>query len=479
MSDSLIGHDRYESPLCSRYASQDMMYIFSPDKKFMTWRQLWIALARKEKELGLSITDQQIAQMEDNLSPIPYDRAAHWEKILRHDVMAHIHAYGEQCPDARPIIHLGATSCYVGDNTDLILMREAMQLLRDKVVAVLLALADAAEQYRNTPTLGYTHFQPAQLTTVGKRITLWMQELLLDLEELDFRIETLPFLGSKGTTGTQASFLELFGGDHEKVKALDVGIAKAFGFDRLVPVSGQTYSRKIDAAVLSTLSGLAQSASKFATDMRLLSHLKEVEEPFEGGQVGSSAMPYKRNPMRCERICALARFVIADVQNTAMTAASQWMERTLDDSANKRLSVPEAFLACDAILNIYQNVARGLTVHEAVIGKHVMEELPFMITENILMDAVMKGGDRQTLHEKIRVHSVAAGAVVKDQGLPNDLVARIAGDPAFGLTEEEILAGCDPRRYVGRAPQQVEEFLAAVRPMLKRYQAADCEALSV
>lgn len=463
-------NNTYESPLCSRYASSKMQYIFSPDKKFTTWHKLWIALARAEMKLGLPVTREQIDEMEAHAGEIDYEYAAEMEKKLRHDVMAHVHAFGRQCPKAMPIIHLGATSCYVGDNTDMILMREGLELIREELVNVISRLADFADKYKEVPTLGFTHFQPAQLTTVGKRATLWINDLLMDLNEIEYRISTLKLLGSKGTTGTQASFLELFDGDHEKCVELERLIAEEMGFDACVPVSGQTYSRKIDAGVLSTLSGIAQSAGKFATDMRLLSHLKELEEPFESNQIGSSAMPYKRNPMRCERICSLARYVIADAQNPAMTSYNQWFERTLDDSANKRISVPEAFLAVDALLNIYINVASGIRVYEKVIEKHINEELPFMATENIMMDAVKKGGNRQELHERIRIHSIAAGAVVKEQGLPNDLVKRIAADPLFGLTEEEIIANLDAHAYVGRAPQQVTGFLENdVRPILKRY----------
>ena len=460
----------YESPLSSRYASDEMQYIFSPDKKFSTWRKLWVALARAEMELGLPVTQEQIQEMEAHLTDIDYDLAAQKEKELRHDVMAHIHTFGTLCPKAMPIIHLGATSCYVGDNTDVIIMREGLELIRDKLVRVLSNLSQFALKYKALPTLGFTHFQAAQLVTVGKRATLWMNELLMDLEEIEYRIANLKLLGCKGTTGTQASFLELFEGDHEKCKELDRRIAKEMGFEASVPVSGQTYSRKVDSAIVSTLSGIAQSASKFATDMRLLCHLKEVEEPFEKNQIGSSAMPYKRNPMRCERICSLARYVIADAGNPAITAATQWFERTLDDSANKRISVPEAFLAVDAILNIYWNVASGLVVHPKVIEKHVLEELPFMASENIMMDAVMRGGDRQELHERIRVLSQEAGRNVKDLGLSNNLIDLIAADPAFGMTREELTAHLEPSRYIGRCPEQVEEFLAQeVRPVLDRY----------
>lgn len=463
----------YESPLSSRYASDEMQYIFSPDKKFSTWRRLWVALARAEMELGLPITPAQVEELEAHLTDIDYEAAAQYEKKLRHDVMAHVHTYGECCPNAMPIIHLGATSCYVGDNTDIILMREALCLVRDKLVRVLDALAKFADQYKALPTLGFTHFQPAQLVTVGKRATLWMNELLMDLDEVDYRISHLQLLGSKGTTGTQASFLELFEGDHEKCRELERKVAHEMGFSSTVPVSGQTYSRKVDTAVLSTLSGIAQSASKFATDLRLLCHLKEVEEPFEKNQIGSSAMPYKRNPMRCERICALARYVMVDALNPAITAAGQWFERTLDDSANKRLSVPEAFLAVDAILNIYANVASGLVVHEKVIERHILEELPFMASENIMMDAVKRGGNRQELHERIRVLSQEAGRNVKDKGLSNNLIDLIAADPMFGMSKEELTAHLEPARYIGRCPEQVSEFLDnSVRPVLEKYAAA-------
>ena len=468
-----MSNSRYESPLSSRYASDEMQYIFSPDKKFTTWRRLWVALARAEMELGLPVTQEQVDELAAHIDDIDYDKAAAYEKKLRHDVMAHVHTYGDACPKAMPIIHLGATSCYVGDNTDIILMREALCLVRDKLVQVLGHLAEFAERYKALPTLGFTHFQPAQLVTVGKRATLWMNELLMDLEEVEYRISSLKLLGSKGTTGTQASFLELFEGDHAKCRALEEKIAAEMGFDAVVPVSGQTYSRKVDAAVIATLSGIAQSASKFATDLRLLCHLKEVEEPFEKNQIGSSAMPYKRNPMRCERICALARYVMADAMNPAITAATQWFERTLDDSANKRLSVPEAFLAVDAILNIYANVAGGLVVHEKVIERHIMEELPFMASENIMMDAVKRGGNRQELHERIRVLSQEAGANVKDRGLSNNLIDLIADDPMFGMSRAELTAHLEPSRYIGRCPEQVEEFLQnCVRPVLDKYAGA-------
>ena len=468
-----MNKSNYESPLSSRYASDEMQYIFSPDKKFSTWRRLWIALARAEMELGLPVTQEQIDEMQAHVTDIDYQLAAQKEQELRHDVMAHIHAFGTQCPKAMPIIHLGATSCYVGDNTDVILMREGLCLIRDKLVKVLHHLARFAEQYKALPTLGFTHFQAAQLVTVGKRATLWMYDLLLDLEEVEHRIGALKLLGCKGTTGTQASFLELFEGDHEKCKELDRRIAQEMGFSDSVPVSGQTYSRKVDAAVLGALSGIAQSASKFANDVRLLCHLKEIEEPFEHKQIGSSAMPYKRNPMRCERICALARYVMADVTNPAFTAATQWFERTLDDSANKRISVPEAFLAVDAILNIYSNVAAGLVVHEKVIERHIMEELPFMASENIMMDAVKRGGNRQELHERIRVHALEAGRNVKDLGLSNNLLDLIAADPIFGMTREELTAHMEPSRYIGRCPQQVTDFLnTCIRPVLDAHRSA-------
>ena len=462
--------DTYESPLASRYASREMLYIFSPDKKFTTWRRLWIALARAEMELGLPITQAQIDEMEREKDNIDYELAARKEKELRHDVMAHIHAYGTLCPNAMPIIHLGATSCYVGDNTDIIIMREGLQLIRDKLVRILDKLGRFAAAYKALPTLGYTHYQAAQMVTVGKRATLWMNELLMDLDEVEYRLANLKMLGCKGTTGTQASFLELFAGDQEKVLQLDKKIAAEMGFDLVQPVSGQTYTRKVDSAILATLSGIAQSAHKFATDLRLLCHMKEIEEPFEKNQVGSSAMPYKRNPMRSERICALARYVIADSMNPAMTSSLQWFERTLDDSANKRISVSEAFLAVDSILNLYENVASNLVVHPKVIEKHIMEELPFMATENILMDAVKKGGNRQELHERIRMHSLAAGSQVKDEGKPNDLLERIAADPAFGLTKEDVMKHLDPADYIGCCPQQVDRFLAeCVQPVLDKY----------
>lgn len=460
-------NDRYESPLCSRYASEEMMYLFSPDKKFKTWRRLWIALARAEKKLGLPITDEQIEELEIHKDSINYDVAQQREKEVRHDVMAHVYAYGQQCPKAAGIIHLGATSCYVGDNTDLIIMREALLLVKKKVLNVVALLRDFAKRYQAMPTLGFTHFQPAQLTTVGKRACLWLHDLLLDLEDLEHVIGGLKLLGSKGTTGTQASFMELFEGDHEKIKRMEELISQEMGFDSVYPVSGQTYSRKIDSKVLNVLGGIAQSAYKFANDLRLLQNLKEIEEPFEKSQIGSSAMAYKRNPMRSERICGLARYVIVDALNPAITASTQWFERTLDDSANKRLSVSEAFLAIDAILNIYINVTGGLVVYEKVITQHVQNELPFMATENIMMDAVKKGGDRQALHERIRVHSMEAARQVKMEGKPNDLIDRIAADPVFQLSREELDKILKPEQFIGRAQEQVREFLRDdVEPVL-------------
>ena len=452
-------YDRYESPLSERYASREMQYIFSPDMKFKTWRRLWIALAETEKELGLDITDEQIEELKAAKDDINYDVAKAREALVRHDVMSHVYAYGQQCPNAKGIIHLGATSCYVGDNTDVIIMREALYLVRKKLINVIAELAKFADQYKNLPTLAFTHFQPAQPTTVGKRATLWLLELTMDLEDIDHIISQLKLLGSKGTTGTQASFLELFDGDHEKCKEADRRIAKKMGFEACFPVSGQTYSRKLDSRVLNVLAGIAQSAHKFSNDIRLLQHLKEIEEPFEKNQTGSSAMAYKRNPMRSERIASLSRYVMSDVMNTAMTAANQWFERTLDDSANKRLSVPEGFLAIDGILDLYMNVVDGLVVYPKVIEQRLMSELPFMATENIMMDAVKAGGDRQELHERIRVHSMEAGRMVKVEGKKNDLLERIANDPAFNMTMEQLQAIMKPENFVGRAPQQVEEFL--------------------
>ncbi len=460
----------YESPFSARYASKEMQYLFSAQKKFSTWRRLWVALAKAEKELGLDITDEQINEMESHVDDINFDVAKAREKEVRHDVMSHIYAYGKQCPKAAPIIHLGATSCYVGDNTDVIIMRDAMQLILKKLVGVIANLSDFALQYKDMPCLGYTHLQPAQTTTVGKRATLWINELYCDVKELRFRLAELKLLGSKGTTGTQASFMELFGGDGEKVKKMEKLICREFGFDAYVPVSGQTYSRKVDAGILSTLSQIAQSAYKFSNDMRLLQSFKEMEEPFEKNQVGSSAMPYKRNPMRCERISALARYIITDSLNPAFTAGTQWFERTLDDSANKRIAVAEAFLACDGMLDIMLNVTDGLVVYPKMIRARLMNELPFMASENIMMDAVKKGGNRQELHERIRVHSIAAGKNVKEEGGKNDLIERILADPAFGLSAEEVEKSLTPEHYVGRAPQQVEEFIAEyIRPLLEEF----------
>ena len=461
-------NDRYQSPLSERYASKEMQYIFSPDKKFKTWRRLWIALAQTEQELGLPITDEQIQELIAAKDDINYDVAKAREAEVRHDVMSHVYAYGQQCPNAKGIIHLGATTCYVGDNTDIIIMREALRLVRKKLINVIAELAKFADTYKNQPTLAFTHFQPAQPTTVGKRATLWLLDLTMDLNDLDYILSQLKLLGSKGTTGTQASFLELFDGDHEKCKEADRRIAQKMGFDGCYPVSGQTYSRKVDSRVLNVIAGIAQSAHKFSNDIRLLQHLKEIEEPFEKHQIGSSAMAYKRNPMRSERIASLSRYVMSDVMNTSMTAATQWFERTLDDSANKRLSIPEGFLAIDGILDLYMNVVDGLVVYPKVIEQHLMNELPFMATENIMMDAVKAGGDRQELHERIRVHSMEAGKVVKTEGKPNDLLERIAADPAFGMTMEQLQAIMKPENFVGRAPQQVEEFLANdIAPILE------------
>lgn len=463
--------DRYQSPLSERYASKEMQYIFSPDMKFRTWRKLWIALAETERELGLPITEEQIAEMKDHQDDINYDVAKERESVVRHDVMSHVYAYGVQCPKAKGIIHLGATSCYVGDNTDIIIMREALYLVRKKLINVIAELAKFADEYKALPTLGFTHFQPAQPTTVGKRATLWMQEFLLDLEDLNHVIDTLKLLGSKGTTGTQASFLELFNGDHATVDKLDPMIAEKMGFPACYPVSGQTYSRKVDTRVLNVLAGIAASAHKFSNDIRLLQHLKEVEEPFEKTQIGSSAMAYKRNPMRSERIASLSRYVLADALNPAITSSTQWFERTLDDSANKRLSVPEGFLAVDGILDLCLNVVDGLVVYPKVIEKHLMAELPFMATENIMMDAVKAGGDRQELHEKIRTLSMEAGRNVKEKGLDNNLLELIAADPSFNLTLDELKKSMDPSKYTGRAKEQVESFLnEVVTPILREYQ---------
>ncbi len=462
--------DGYISPLSTRYASREMQYLFSENHKFRTWRQLWIALAKAERQLGLPITQEQIDQLEAHANNINYDVAEAREKLVRHDVMSHVYAYGQQCPDAEAIIHLGATSCYVGDNTDILILRDAMSLVARKIVQVLRNLSAFARQYKDLPCLGYTHLQPAQLTTVGKRATLWMNELVMDLENLEFQLDTLRLRGVKGTTGTQASFMELFEGDEAKVRELDRLVAEQMGFSKCVAVCGQTYSRKTDAYVLSALSGVAQSACKFANDLRILQSFEEMEEPFEKNQIGSSAMPYKRNPMRSERICALARYVIQDAVNPAMTAATQWMERTLDDSANKRIAVSEAFLAVDAILEIYINVTAGLVVYDRVVRRRVMEKLPFMATENIMMEAVKRGGNRQELHEALREHSHAAARKVKLEGGANDLIDRIVADPIFPLTREEIDAQMAPEKYVGRAPSQVTEFLEGeIAPILARY----------
>ena len=466
--------EKYISPFSTRYASKDMQYIFSEKFKFTTWRKLWVALAKAEKQLGLDISDEQIAELEANVDNVNFEVAEAREKEVRHDVMSHVYAYGKQCPKAEPIIHLGATSCYVGDNTDVIILREASRIVLQKCAQVLKNLSDFALKYKDMPCLGYTHLQPAQLVTVGKRATLWAYELAQDVEELEFRVSRLLLLGSKGTTGTQASFTELFDGDDEKIKKMEELIAKEMGFDGVVPVSGQTYSRKVDAYFLSALSGIAQSAHKFATDLRLLQSFEEMEEPFEKNQIGSSAMPYKRNPMRSERICALARYVIADSVNPAFTAATQWMERTLDDSANKRVSVAEAFLAVDAILNIYINVTSGLVVYPKVVERRVMEKLPFMATENIMMLSVKKGGNRQELHEKLRVHSHAASYKVKMEGGVNDLIERICADDAFPVTYEEIQKELDPKLYIGRCAGQVTEFVETViSPILSKYYVGD------
>ena len=460
--------DRYVSPLSERYASKEMQYIFSPDMKFRTWRKLWIALAETEKELGLNITDEQIEELKAHAEDINYDVAKERERLVRHDVMSHVYAYGVQCPKAKGIIHLGATSCYVGDNTDIIVMTEALKLVKKKLVNVLAELAKFADEYKNQPTLAFTHFQPAQPTTVGKRATLWMQEFCLDLEDLDYVLGSMKLLGSKGTTGTQASFLELFDGDQETIDKIDPMIAQKMGFTACVAVSGQTYSRKTDTRVLNVLAGIAASAHKFSNDIRLLQHLKEVEEPFEKTQIGSSAMAYKRNPMRSERIASLSRYVMVDALNPAITSATQWFERTLDDSANKRLSVPEGFLAIDGILDLCLNVVDGLVVYPKVIEKHMMAELPFMATENIMMDAVKAGGDRQELHERIRVLSMEAGKHVKEEGKENNLLELIAADPAFNMTLEELQKSMEPSRYVGRAPRQVDNFLKnVVNPILE------------
>ena len=460
-------NDRYQSPLSERYASKEMQYIFSPDMKFKTWRKLWIALAEFEMELGLNITQEQIDELKAHADDINYDVAKEREKLVRHDVMSHVYAYGQQCPKAKGIIHLGATSCYVGDNTDIIIMTEALKLVRKKLINVINELAKFADKYKSQPTLAFTHFQPAQPTTVGKRATLWLMELKLDLDDLNYMIDSMMLLGSKGTTGTQASFLELFEGDHEKIKELENKIAKKMGFEKCFPVSGQTYSRKMDTRVLNVVAGIAASAHKFSNDIRLLQHLKEIEEPFEKNQIGSSAMAYKRNPMRSERIASLANYVMVTALNPAITSATQWFERTLDDSANKRLSVPECFLAIDGILDLYLNVVDGLVVYPKVIEKRLMSELPFMATENIMMDAVKAGGDRQEMHEKIRTLSMEAGKNVKEKGLDNNLLELIANDPSFNMSLEDLQKTMDPSKYVGRSPEQVEEFLRdEIQPIL-------------
>ena len=460
-------HSAYISPFSTRYASKDMQFIFSEDNKFRTWRKLWVALAKAEKAQGLAITDEQIAELEAHQDDINYEDAQRRERECRHDVMSHVYAYGLQCPKAKGILHLGATSCYVGDNTDVIIMKQGLQLIRRKMLNVLDKLTKFADEYKAMPCLAYTHIQPAQLTTVGKRATLWMNELYMDYLELEHRLDSLALLGSKGTTGTQASFMELFGGDEEKIRQLERDIAQQMGFDRVVPVSGQTYSRKMDYFVVSTLSGIAQTASKFSYDLRLLQSFKEMEEPFEKQQIGSSAMPYKRNPMRSERISALSRYVMVDTLNAAITSATQFFERTLDDSANRRIAVSESFLGVDAILNVMLNVCDGLVVYPKVIHARVMNELPFMATENIMMDAVKKGGDRQLLHEKLRVHSQAAARVVKEEGGKNDLIDRIVADPAFMVTREEVEAILEPANFIGRSKEQVEEFLSElILPLL-------------
>ncbi len=456
-----MASNTYNSPLGSRYASKEMLWLFSDDCRYSTFRKLWVALAESEHELGLPVTSAQVEQLKAHVDDIDYEVVAKKEKEIRHDVMAHVYAYGVVCPDAKGIIHLGATSCYVTDNADMIIYRDAMRLLENKLQAVIANLADFAKQYRALPTLGFTHFQPAQPTTVGKRACLWAQDFIADLDDLQYVLGGMKLLGNKGTTGTQASFLELFEGDHEKVKELEQRIAQKMGFEKVFAVSGQTYPRKEDARLCNVLAGIAQSAYRFANDLRLLQHLKEVEEPFEKSQVGSSAMAYKRNPMRSERICSLSRYIMTDALNPLLTASVQWLERTLDDSANRRIAVAEAFLAADAVLNILINVTQGMVVYPKVIRKHLMENLPFIATENILMEAVKRGGDRQELHEHIREHSMAAARVMKEEGGTCDLLERIAADPAFGMTMDEMLAVLQPENYVGRAPQQVDEFLAS------------------
>ncbi len=470
----------YESPLTSRYASREMQALFSPDKKFRTWRKLWVALAESQMELGLDISKDQVDELKKNQDNINYDIAQAREKEVRHDVMSHVYAYGIQCPKAAGIIHLGATSCFVGDNTDLIIDYEALDLIKKRLVKLISILSRFADQYKDLPTLGFTHFQPAQPTTVGKRACLWIQDFIFDLESLEDFLQRRKLRGVKGTTGTQASFLELFDGDYEKVKLLDKMVAKKMGYEDVFAVTGQTYSRKFDSQLVNILAGIAQSATKFSNDIRLLQHLKEIEEPFEKNQIGSSAMAYKRNPMRSERIASLARYIIADMINPAMTVSGQWFERTLDDSANRRISVPEAFLATDAVLNLCANVSDGLVVYPKVIGQRLMKELPFMATENIMMDAVKKGGNRQELHEKIRLHSLAAARIVKEEGGENDLVDRIAGDPSFGISKEEILEILRPDLYIGCAPMQVREFLEnIVKPILDNEESIDMEQVSV
>ena len=462
--------NKYQNPLESRYSSEEMLYIFSPEKKFTTWRQLWIALAEIEKELGLDITDEQIQELKDNATNIDYDVAAAYEKKFRHDVMAHVHAYGDVAPSAKAIIHLGATSAFVGDNTDLIQIRDGFQLIKGQLINVIDGLAKFARQYKDLPTLGFTHFQPAQLTTVGKRATLWLQSVLLDLEELEFRIDTLRFRGVKGTTGTAASFKELFDGDYEKVKTLDKKLSERFGFKKVFAVSGQTYDRKIDAQALELLSNIAQSAHKFTNDLRLLQNLKEIEEPFEKNQIGSSAMAYKRNPMRSERIGALSKFVMSLSTSSAMVASTQWFERTLDDSANKRLTIPQAFLSVDAILMIWNNIMNGIVVYENRIQKHIMEELPFMATEYIIMEEVKAGGDRQEIHETIRVHSMEASKKVKEEGKENDLLERILNDHSLKLDKSKLMEVLDPKNFIGFAPIQTEEFIEnEVNSILQKY----------
>ena len=461
----------YMSPLSQRYAGRDMQYLFSQEHKFRTWRRLWVALAEAEQELGLDITDEQIAELRSHVDDINYSEAEAREREVRHDVMSHVYAYGLQCPKAAPIIHLGATSCYVGDNTDIIIMREALELTRASLINIIARLSDFAEKYKDLPTLSYTHFQPAQPTTVGKRATLWIQDLMMDLSDLEYVMGSLRLLGSKGTTGTQASFLELFSGNDEKCRQLDRLIAEKMGFSGCYPVSGQTYSRKTDTRVLSILSGIAQSAHKFSNDIRLLQHLKEIEEPFEKHQIGSSAMAYKRNPMRCERMAGLCNFVISNITNPLITGSTQWLERTLDDSSNRRLSIAEGFLATDGILRLYLNVSEGLVVYPKVIDKHLRAELPFMATENIMMDAVKAGGNRQEIHERLRQLSMEAGRRIKEEGRDNELAELIASDPAFGLSEADINSGLDPSRYVGRAPKQVSEYISEeVAPVLKKNQ---------